>query len=109
MIGFLKICYHGTDWFHAACILREGFREGTYFAKHLEDAIEYGGPCVFGVAFGAAELPPHWQFVARGRIPASRIVHYRVHHVCSMLVDDGLWAKVLESNLALGQDHCDEG
>ncbi len=45
------ICYHGTNWRSAQAILREGFKPGTYFAFHLEDAVGYGGPYVFEVGF----------------------------------------------------------
>ena len=47
---FPKIWFHGTkDTETALKILRNGFREGTWFAAHLEDAIEFGGEFVFYV------------------------------------------------------------
>lgn len=56
------ICFHGTDGGDAAHIMTEGFGEGTFFAKHLEDALEFGGMWVFQVCFDD-ELPPGcWQF-----------------------------------------------
>ncbi|KKL72255.1 hypothetical protein LCGC14_2086700, partial [marine sediment metagenome] len=103
----LSICFHGTDERSAENILREGFDEGTYFARHLEDALEYGGPHVFGVAFEEKKLPPHWQFTSARRVPADSIVHYRIHWVRRVRSDMSLWKRVFESNIAMGPDYCD--
>ncbi len=55
-----KIAYHGTDPDSAKQILESGaFRTGTYFAFRIEDAIKFGGPCVFAVKF--SEDPKHWK------------------------------------------------
>ncbi len=103
----LSICFHGTDERSAENILREGFDEGTYFAMHLEDALEYGGPHVFGVAFDEKELPPHWQFTSARRVPVDNIVFYRIHWVRRVRSDMSLWQKVLKSNLIMGADYYD--
>ena len=57
------ICYHGTDKQTASKILLEGFEIGTHFARHLEDAIEFGGDHIFEVSFKQKTLPKNWQFV----------------------------------------------
>ena len=44
-------CYHGTNEENSKSILKDGFREGTYFAYHLEDALTFGGQYVFLVEF----------------------------------------------------------
>ena len=76
----LCICYHGTTKRTAETILRRGFKEGTYFAKHLEDAIGYGGRHVFEVAFqNKWDSPEVWQFRAWEIIPPSRIVSCRIY------------------------------
>lgn len=106
----LEICYHGTNEENALGILREGFKIGTYFARHLEDAIGYGGPHVFGVAFDTDRFShslPHWQFVLREVVLPSCIVHYRIYQVREMAVNQHLWEKILQSNLIMGQDYCD--
>jgi len=103
----LVICYHGTDEKNVSNILYKGFKKGTYFARHLENAIHMGGPHVFGVAFDATALPPHWQFTARSTITPGRIVHYRIYSVQAIILNDELQEEVLQSNLALGQDYCD--
>lgn len=103
----LKICFHGTDERSAENILREGFNEGTYFARHLEDALEYGGPHVFGVSFDEKELPPHWQFTSASKVSVDNIVHYRIYWVRRVGSSLDLWRKVFESNLAMGPDYCD--
>jgi hypothetical protein len=50
-LGFLIICFHGTNEANAKSILKRGFLPDTYFAAHLEDALEFGGNHVFEVAF----------------------------------------------------------
>jgi len=60
-------CYHGTNEENAKLILETGFRPGTYFAYHLEDALEFGGKYVFRVEFeedkfSNAEDRDRWQF-----------------------------------------------
>jgi hypothetical protein len=41
--------YHGTNPTAAVIISHKGFRIGTWFAVHMEDAICCGGPIVFTV------------------------------------------------------------
>lgn len=45
------ICFHGTSKSTAERILKVGFQKGTYFARHLETALSFGGPYVFYVRF----------------------------------------------------------
>lgn len=60
------ICFHGTEAVNATNILVDGFKKGTYFAKHLEDALEFGGLWVFQACFDEEQLPPGcWQFRIR--------------------------------------------
>jgi len=45
-----RIYWHGTtSKKKVKSILRNGFNEGTWFANHLEDALEFGGKYVFAV------------------------------------------------------------
>ncbi len=72
------ICFHGTDEGNAANIRTEGFRIGTYFALHLEDALEFGGPFVFFVRFDEGKFNhgdpgDEWQFHVRELIPPDKI------------------------------------
>jgi len=46
-----RICFHGTKRQNAYKILKTGFKKWTYFAKHLEDALGYGGKYVFEIYF----------------------------------------------------------
>lgn len=75
-----RICYHGTTKANADCIAKDGFRAGTYFAYHLEDATGFGGEYIFEVAFPeGAEARDGWQFTWPRVVPPSRIVaHYRL-------------------------------
>ena len=53
------IAYHGTNRKNAASIKREGFKRKTYFARHMEDALEFGGKHIFAVKF--SDDPVQWK------------------------------------------------
>lgn len=67
------IWFHGTDWRSALKIQRDGFRAGTWFARHMEDAVEFGGDCVFWVKVRFSRAPMKWQACSSNQIPASAI------------------------------------
>ncbi len=91
----MKICYHGTtDEAHAESILTEGFLVGTYFARHLEDALGFGGPHVFGVVFAAP--PEGWQFTCPVQIDKKCIVSYRIYDVRSVFENEELRKTVFD-------------
>lgn len=75
----MKICYHGTDAKNAQSILKQGFRPETWFAAHLEDALEFGGNHVFRVVFD--DPPDYWQFFINRWIKPDQIVGYEVYQV----------------------------
>lgn len=74
----MEIWFHGTDEDGAKSILEEkSFREGTYFAKHMEQAIKFGGPCVFWVKVDwGRESLDGWQQVSANRIPTKAMVGF---------------------------------
>ena len=75
----MPICFHGTDLIASLTILRSGgFAIKTWFAQHLEDALEFGGPYIFGVAFD--NPPQSWQFKA-GPISLSNVVFFQYYYV----------------------------
>lgn len=97
------ICFHGTSKRNAHQILETGFRPGTFFAKHLEDALEFGGAYVFSVCFDEKRVPPlppsRWQFIARVRIPPDSIVRLRHYGKIENLFENSdLGDLVFESN-----------
>lgn len=59
-------CFHGTNEENSKQILENGFNSGTYFAHHLEDALEFGGKYVFMVEFDENKFnntdEDSWQF-----------------------------------------------
>ena len=68
-----QVWFHGTrTWTSVAKIRDEGFKEGTYFARHMEDAVIMGGAHIFfvRVAFEGND----WQACCSNRIPASAII-----------------------------------
>ena len=75
----MKICYHGTTKENAKTIIKEGFVKHTFFAKHQEDALEFGGDYIFAVAFDSKKIPDNWQFISRSKISPKKIIeHYRL-------------------------------
>ena len=77
------VAFHGTSKWNVAAIRRGGFKKKTYFAYHMEDALEFGGSHIFGVEFSSDRskwkgAPDGWQFWTRENIPASAIVSYQV-------------------------------
>jgi hypothetical protein len=63
------IAYHGTCAENVQSILDKGFRPGTYFAYQKENALCFGGLCLFTVEFDNAPELWHgevdWQFHIR--------------------------------------------
>jgi hypothetical protein len=69
------VWFHGTTPENAALIEREGFKEGTWFARHMEDALEFGGPCIFWVKVSFADkYHQDWQVCCMNVLPVHTIV-----------------------------------
>ncbi len=51
-----------------------GFKKNTWFALHLEDALEFGGEYVFRVGFNDLVSQYYWQFKTIEKIPISKRV-----------------------------------
>ena len=66
-----QIWFHGTSSENVLSILEEGFHEGTWFARHLEDALGFGGEFVFfvNVKFRSRK----WQVLCANAIPKTAI------------------------------------
>lgn len=102
--GPLVIVYHGTDQQAAARIAKEGFRPGTYFARHLEDATGFGGEYIFEVAFpkGPADRLSRqkrgWQFVNPWVVPPSWIVAQTLYRSEPIMRNENLRKLVFKSN-----------
>lgn len=98
----MVICFHGTDSANASRIMRTGFKQGTFFAKHLEDALGFGGRWVFQVCFDLDELPPGcWQFRirdSRSKTEIVRLTHYA--KIQEVFENRDLRERIAESDLA---------
>jgi len=70
-----KIWYHGTDVEAAEKIGKIGFKSGTWFAEHLEDALAFGGDTVFEVALDHTPVKDgNWQMCIAEPIPFDAVV-----------------------------------
>ena len=67
------VWYHGTRPENVDSIKTDGFREGTWFARHMEDAAGYGGSHVFSVRVSFSVDPERWQVCCSNAIPACAI------------------------------------
>ena len=80
-----KLWWHGTTSARKArTILRDGFRKGTYFARHLENALEFGGRHVLVASFTISANgrgARSWQVCLSNALPASAIVNYEVYSI----------------------------
>jgi hypothetical protein len=105
----LTTAYHGTTKENYDKIMVEGFRAGSYFGYHLEDAVGFGGPWVFQVAFEADKFnntgPDDWQFRTEKVISPDRIIsgcHVEVqkHFKNKLLGDTVFWSNLSEEHKA---------
>ena len=75
------IAYHGTSLENVESILKEGFRVKTYFAWSFQDALAFGGPCVFSARFNEAGFQGNddgWQFHLRDPLSSDAIVAWEI-------------------------------
>ena len=73
-MGKQTVWFHGTSPENADLIEKSGFREGTWFSAHMEDAIEFGGPCVFWVKVTfERESLDGWQICCANALPPNSI------------------------------------
>lgn len=87
----MRIYFHGTNNKKIANkILKTGFKVGTYYAKHLEDALCYGGKYVFEVAIDFDKTPLDWQIIASNVISPNRIVSFRKYSTETYKKNDNL-------------------
>lgn len=71
----MSILYHGTTKENADIIIKEGFKKGTFFARHLESSLHYGGDYIFEVLF-EYDTGEYWEYVTDVDVPVSMIRSY---------------------------------
>lgn len=87
----MQIVYHGTNKTAAFKILKNGFKEGTYFAVHLEDAIGYGGLYVFEVVFPSSLIQKgQWQICTFNPLQPESIVRMTKFNKSDSIIDNNL-------------------
>ncbi len=97
----IEVLYHGTKFKKTASkILKEGFKEWSYFAKDLNTAIGQGGKYVFEVVFFSKNLPNYWQVRCENKVSAKRIVNLKKYTVedifLNKLVSKNLFSNAME-------------
>jgi hypothetical protein len=96
----LRICYHGTKKENVFNIIQYGFNKNTWFAKHLEDALAFGGNYVFGVILPdeAFIRKGQWQVMINNPVSPDKIVSLKKYEIEAIHKDYELMDKVLKSN-----------
>ena len=94
----LCICFHGTTKENSEVIMRDGFKKGTFFATHLDDAIEFGGDHIFEVMFVRERVPQKWQFTIRRKLHPNRIVRNYSFNQEVLYDNEELRHKIFNSN-----------
>jgi hypothetical protein len=70
----MRIWFHGTDKVAAEKIAAQGFMPNSWFAGHLEDAIEFGGSFVFMVLLDyEPRIDGGWQMCVGPAVPVQAI------------------------------------
>jgi hypothetical protein len=72
----MQIWFHGTNKTASEQILKDGFKAGTWLARHLEDSLAFGGPYIFEVAVNETLIGADvtWQMHTLEVIPPEAIV-----------------------------------
>lgn len=95
----MRIWFHGTDPETAEKIGRAGFRPGTYFAAHLEDALAFGGEVVFEVALDHEPVKADaWQICVGDRVAVGEVVSITRYHRDCTFENEKLRNAVFKSN-----------
>ena len=76
-----SIYYHGTNKKNVDAILKEGFKEGTYFTWDLHSALAFGGMHIFAIYFPDKEIKDYWELIIDKVIQAEEILYYRIFTV----------------------------
>ncbi len=76
-----SVYYHGTSKENANIILKEGFKEATYFTWDLHSALVMGGIHIFAIYFPDKEIIDYWEWISDKVISAKEILYYRVFTV----------------------------
>jgi hypothetical protein len=89
----MSIWFHGTLRERAGIILKEGFKAGTNFAKHLESSLVMGGPYVFWVFF---EKDPTdcWEYVSSKPVGPDKILLLRRYNIQRLYDNEDLAEKI---------------
>lgn len=81
----MPLLYHGTNSKRVfEIILKEGFKEGTYFTPYLNSAITYGGKWVFAIGEAKDRPGNPWEIIMQDPIPPERILF--VHEYSPKLI-----------------------
>lgn len=95
----LVICYHGTTRECAEIIRAKGFAKNAPFTTTLEDALEFGGKYVFGVAFETKSVPKIWAFKISKKKSVKDIVFLNKYEKEVIVSNVDLMDKIFESNI----------
>jgi len=101
----MGIYYHGTTDTNLFLIMRDGLKAGSYLARDLGDALEFGGNVVIEIAlfkdlFDPMPLVDDWQWSTKHDIPSDYFVRIKKYgdaytiHENSILRDTVFWSSL---------------
>lgn len=77
-----SIYYHGTNEENARSILKNGFKEGTYFTWDLHAALVMGGMWIFGIYLeDKSPEKSYWEWRNSEIIPPTKILYLRKFNI----------------------------
>lgn len=93
------VYYHGTSKENADLIIKEGFKEGTYFTWDLHSALVMGGMYIFGIFFEDKDISNYWEWRNSKVIHPDKILYLRKFDV------ECLYDNEIESGKATHKNH----
>jgi len=96
---YWKKYYHGTDKKTADLIMKNGFKRGSFFATHMEDAVGYGGNYVFEVSIRLPYDHTYWEYVTPVKIPARQIMRLFRFNTTEIYKNEKLGNRMFKFNL----------
>lgn len=97
----MKIWFHGTNRQASQVISESGFAPSCWFARNLEDALEFGGEYVFEVALPYEPvIDGNWQMCVGPAVSTEAIVSLTKYEQSKLMDNPELRAKVFAANEA---------
>jgi len=89
----MALWFHGTNKKASEIIIKDGFKNGTFFAKNLSDSLTMGGEYVFWVWFDK-DPTEYWEYVSNKEISKDQILLLRKYSISRLYQNETLLKKI---------------